>query len=206
MKTYEISKNYELLADLLESGAVIVRRFGGKPWTQFQATKQGKYTSFRGHGRASFISLCQMQNWEFIIPTVEVPEPVTRKQQLEMMITGAWVKYLATGRIGRITGYGTSIETRRIDVRWTDGSTSNAMAAEAFGAMRLKWWIFSTAPVQLKAIRRDGAETILYFEADDVLGWCLYDSRHKVRINAREVAEEYVQLNGMPCGELEDVK
>ena len=208
MKTYETSKNYELLADLLESGAVIVRRFGGKPWTQFQATKQGKYTSFRGHGRASFISLCQMQNWEFIVPTVEVPEPVTREQQIEMMIPGEWVKHLATGRIGRITGHqcGTSIENKRIDVRWTDGSISNAMPAEAFGAMRLKWWTFSTAPVQLKVIRRDGAETILYFEMDDDLGWCFYDSRHKVRINAREVAEEYVQLNGMPCGELEDVK
>jgi len=184
MKAYETSKDYELLADLLESGAVTVKRFGGKPWTQFQATKQGKYTSFRGHRRASFISLYQAQNWEFIVPTVETPEPVTRKQQLEMMMIGEYVKHLATGRIGRVTGYGcgTSIETRRIDVRWTDGSTSNAMAAEAFGVMRLKWWIFSTAPVHLKAIRRDGAETILYFEADDALGWCFYDSRHKVSL------------------------
>lgn len=30
MKTYETSKDYNLLADLLESGAVIVKRCGGR--------------------------------------------------------------------------------------------------------------------------------------------------------------------------------
>lgn len=208
MKTYEISKDYELLADLLESGAVIVRRFGGKPWTQFQATKQGKYISFRGHGRASFISLCQMQNWEFIVPTVETPEPVTHEQELCDMKIGAWVKHTKTGRIGKIFEYqcGDKPEQKSIDVCWINAGTTHGMPARECVMMRLKWWTFSTAPVQLKAIRRDGAETILYFESDDDLGWCFYDSRHKVRINAREVAEEYTQLNGMPCGELEEVR
>lgn len=208
MKTYDTSKDYELLADLLESGAVIVKRFGGKPWTQFQATKQGKYTSFRGHGRASFIALCKMQDWEFIVPTVETPEPVTREQELKAMQADVWVKHIATGRIGKISRYrgGDDSEPKLICVRLIRGEELHEIPASEFVMMRLKWWTFSTAPVQLKAIRRDGAETILYFEMDDDLGWCFYDSRHKVRINAREVAEEYTQIDGMPCGELECVR
>lgn len=202
MKIYETSKNYELLADLLESGAVIVKRFGGKPWTQFQATKQGKYTSFRGHGRASFISLCQMQNWEFIVPTVERPEPVTGEQKTALMVPGCRVKYLPSGRIGTVTDR----EADRITVRWTDGCSSLNLPARQFAPMELHWWNFDTAPAMVKAVRRDGMETILFFEPDEDTIWRFRDIRTKEKLNALEVAEEYVQTNGMPCGTLEVVE
>lgn len=202
MKTYETSRDYELLVELLDSGATVIYRYTGKRWSQFTATRTGKTVSYQGHGKESFIELCRRQGREFIVPTVERPEPLTGEQKTALMVPGCHVKYLPSGRIGTVTDR----EADRIAVRWTDGCSSPNLPARQFAPMELRWWNFDTAPAMVKAVRRDGMETILCFEPDEDMTWRFRDIRTKEKLNAREVAEEYVQTNGMPCGTLEVVE
>ena len=169
MKTYEISKDYELLADLLESGAVIVKRFGGKPWTQFPSHKAGKIHQ---------LSRTRTRLVHLTLPGAELGihrpdrryagagDAQTATRNDDHRRVGETPRHRTHRTVHRIRMRNIQSTQGRIDVRWTDGSTSNAMAAEAFGAMRLKWWIFSTAPVQLKANpARWRRKPILYFES-----------------------------------------
>lgn len=80
MKTYQISMDYELLADLLEAGNTVIWRYPGKRWSQITATHQGKTISYYGNGRKRFIDTCKMQKREFIIPTIETDSETEKKK------------------------------------------------------------------------------------------------------------------------------
>lgn len=150
-------------------------------------------------------------DWEHSVVALKLP---AEKRLPNWCKIGAWVWHKPHNAFAKITSITENyVEWKYIPpVQYGNGTVQSTAGnirymAEDLSHAYVRPWTFEEAPVLLKVRNRNGEFDILYLEyqsADDGADQFMYFSqRNEEDLVLGTVAEEFIQLDGSPCGVLE---